>query len=135
MIARKSFWYVWGGGTLVWAVLIFVFVPDVRRGDFSWEQLVSSRPTLLSHTSCGNLMDALAARTCAAIERGSRERRDVLQERRFRVVLSAASIFAGPPLLVLLAVYVSDAALPEKPRPRGQSGRGGSTLRSQGRKS
>lgn len=118
MITRRSFWYVWGGGTLAWLALILALVPEVRRGDFSWDLLVSSPPTLLSHTSCGHIMDAMAAQTCAAIERGARARRVVLREQRFRAVLSALGILTGPPLLVLLAVYVSDAALPQSPRRR-----------------
>ena len=118
MIARRSFWYFWGSGTVVWLALILVLVPDVRRGDFSWDVLISSQPTLLSHASCGHIMDTLAARTCAAIERGARERRAIIREQRFRAALSSLGLLAGPPLLILLVVYISDAAMPEAPRRR-----------------
>ena len=123
MIARRSFWYFWAAGSLAWVTLVFVLVPDIRRGDFSWDLLVSSQPTLLSHTSCGTIMDAVAAQTCAAIERGARERRVVIREQRFRAVLSALGVLAGPPLLVILVVYVSDAALPDSPRRRRRAAR------------
>ena len=116
MFARRSFWYMWAGGTAVWVALILVLVPDVRRGDFSWDALTSSQPSLLSHTSCGSIMDPLAARTCAAIERGARERRTMIREQRFRATMATLGILFGPPLLILLVVYISDAAVPDGPR-------------------
>ena len=103
---------------MVWLALILVMVPETRRGDFSWDLLVSSQPTLLSHTSCGHILDTLVARTCAAIERGARERRVLIREQRFRSTMATIGILAGPPLLILLVVYISDSVLPEAPRRR-----------------
>ena len=115
-MARRSFWYMWLSGTAVWLALLLVLVPDVRRGDFSWDALMATQPSLLSHTSCGSIMDPLAAQTCAAIERGARERRTMIRERRFRTTMATLGILFGPPLLVLLVVYISDAATPDGPR-------------------